>query len=618
MLTHLSIRGLAIIESLDIDFYRGFNVITGETGAGKSILIKALGMLLGGKATPEVVRKGCETASVSGTFRVTAGHRSNAVLHQLGVMPEEASGEQDVLVRRQITTKGRSQAWINDIPVTIGSLREFAESLIDIFGQHDTHRLWAVDFHLTYLDAFLSDPTLSAKYRQTYRELKNAIAALSQLIAEANQGEKDLDYLRFRLSELRDFNPTKADFERLSLQSETMRSASGVMAAGRKAMAILEGQDDDVSVSSRIKELSKALTATKYSGFHDQCQLADKILKDVEELSYGLETVTSKFDFSEDDVDRVEERLSAYQSLMRKHGSHEVGGLEAKLEDLEAKLAVIERTSDIVSSKMADIETRALEALRIGGELSKARKTAIKLIQSRVESELSELAMPGAKFVVDTKTIERHASDFVISGLDPSLHVKWSALTRTLTKLGDRGLEDAEFFMSTNSGETSLPLVKIASGGEMSRVMLALKRALTIGADTCVLVFDEIDTGISGRVADTVGKKIAELGDLCQIVCISHLPQVAAYADTHFIVEKRQNDGRTESTIRRLVGEERAVELAKLLSASSVTEASIRNAAKLLEEASSQKLQSNKSLSPKIPGVVLTRAKKGSSHVQAK
>ena len=584
MLTHLSIQGLAIIESLNIEFATGFNVITGETGAGKSILIKALSLLLGAKSSPDSVRKGFDHATVSGRFILRANHPALKLLESWGVGLEEEPNGFGVLIRRQVSVKGRSGAWLNDVPVTTTSLKEMAETLIDVFGQHDNQRLFDVSFHTHYLDQFLPEKTLAETVHSKWKKASQALLSLREFVDQARGKGRDVDYLMFRLSELDEFKPSLEDYSHASLMTERAKSSFQMSSALQKATSALEDESGE-QLSKRLREVARALSAPRITDLETLATEAAKIAEALDDFSFELGRVASHIDLSEEDIDAAEARIAGYQNLFRKHHVSSAEELIGEWHKSAARAAALEDAAGHVKELIQLFDENVQALLADAKTLTAARIKAAKLICGRVEQELSDLAMPGAKFSVEFEPVVKPSTPIDLQAFESDITQAWVDVLEDWTCLGEHGAERANFYLASNAGEPSLPLARIASGGEISRIMLALKKALVVGAETCVLVFDEIDTGISGRIADTVGRKIAELAGFCQIICISHLPQVSAYADTHYIVEKRQKGDRTESNIRPLGIEERLEEIARLLSGNKVTAASLSHAKSLVDEA---------------------------------
>lgn len=583
MITELSIRGLAIIDSLTIAFSPGFNVITGETGAGKSILIKGLHFLLGGKTATDAIRTGAEQATVTGAFVVPQGHPALGILDRAGIAFDYADHGGGLLVRRQLTLKGRSQGWINDTPVTNALLREVGGTLVDVFGQHENQRLLNESHHLEYLDAFLSDPGKRDLVRDRVREAAAKVDALKELVATFHARTKDHDYFAFRLTALRDFKPTVEDYE--SVQSLCTRGESEVRskAALNQAMAAIDSEDEGPGPAARLRDASRVLV-TLGKELAPLSERADALASEIDELSYELGKLGSRFDVDEREVEAAQERLFGYQDLLRKHGVREITELVEEETRLGQEIAFVESAAETLASEIAGLAKLAEEVVKLASQLSTSRKKAAELLEKRVQLEMRELSMPGARLKAELVAVQRTLPALDLDSVDGALVPKWNAVAEKLSKVGDQGAERCQFLLSSNPGEPLMPLARVASGGEMSRIMLALKKSLVVDAETCVLVFDEIDTGISGRVADVVGRKMRELSSSLQVLCISHLPQVAVYADTHFLV-KKAGTKRTESTILRLSADESAKEIARLLSGAEVSKTGLANARALIKNA---------------------------------
>ena len=598
MLNQLHINGLAIIESLKIDFSRGFNVITGETGAGKSILIKALNLLLGAKASVDAVRHGREAASVSGQFLLPANHKVTACLESYGI-PLELSGNQEagnelqtIIVRRVISAKGRSQAWINDTPVTSGTLREFADALIDVFAQHENHKLLDSDGHLAVLDQFLDDRTLTIKVEAAWRVVAESTSALKKLVSDLALKQRDADYLSFRCEELRKFHPSVEECEKTRNFCDQARHNTYLVSSLRKAAAVIDEGSGDSSIERALREAGRVLqqAASKVPSLQTLADQAFAVAEKASELSFAVGQELSNADTNEDDVDAAQARLAGYQGLFRKMSVLDVESLVAAWGRMEEEVRFIESAAKDAAELFTKIERAIATYKDEAGLLTAARKFAAEKASKAVGKELSELAMKDSRLEVEfISAISAHG----VGGDGPDLACLGEAMAKRwrekilpqFSGVSATGAERVQLLLSANPGEPALPLHKVASGGEVSRIMLALKKALAMGADTCILVFDEIDTGISGRVADIVGRKLAELSKGFQVICISHLPQVAAYADSHFLVHKFGASNRTESTITRLDGEASRTEIARLLSGDEVTESSLAHAATLLKKA---------------------------------
>ena len=587
MLTQLHIQGLAIIDSLTIHFVPGFNVITGETGAGKSILIKALGLLLGAKASAETVRRGRSNATVSGFFDIPADHPYAGVLEHYGIGVESADGVMQVLVRRTVTDKGRSLAWINDTPVTVTVLRELALSLIDVFGQHDNLRLLDAVQHVTYLDQFLIDKSLPRRFSAAYQLILEELHVLSAMASDFSAKRRDCDYLNYRCEELAAFAPSQEDFDRVQdlcrrghhmmALIKGLEEAQGAVDQGAGGDTLARSVWDAGRILGRLATLSPVLAELS-----DQAQ---SVAAQIEELSFGIGKALSEVEVDDQDLEQAQERLAGYQELLRKLSLQQVSELLSEQLRLSSELGFLQSAAAEVGARLKQLKAGVVGLAAAAAQLSEARRQAQGIVKMRIEKDMHELAMPGATMEVELIPLRRTISDFGFAVFGTEAAEAWAEIADILTGLGEQGAEKAQFMLAANEGEAMLPLHKIASGGEISRVMLALKKALAVGADTCILVFDEIDAGISGRVADVVGRKMQELATDFQVICISHLAQVAAYGDAHFFVHKLSKDQRTESTITKLSLKASEEEIARLLSGAEVTASSLANARGLLKKA---------------------------------
>jgi DNA repair protein RecN (Recombination protein N) len=590
VLTQINIQGLAIIDQLAIEFSQGFNVITGETGAGKSILIKALGLLLGAKASAETVRRGRDAAVVSGLFDVPEGHKCTEVLAHYGVPFEVDSGHFPIIIRRQVTSKGRSLAWINDLPVTASVLKDLAASLIDVFGQHDNLRLLDPAMHALYLDQFLPDRALGKEYLTRYQALTESLAELTAMVDDFRAKRRDADYLEFRCEELRKFGPERDDYERVQSLCKKAGSVLNLANALEKAQKCIDEGAGGDSLSTPLFEAAKVLGKLEHLGpeFKGLAEEAATLAARADDLSFAIGRAVSGTELDEGDLESAQERLAGYQVLFRKLAVADIEHLLAERDRLEGELAFIQSAAADVLLRVKALKAKVAELKILAGRLTKARTKAKDVVKKRIEAELHELAMAGAAIDIEFTPVARTLQAMEISLFGEEVARVWAEVADELSELGETGAERAQFLLAANQGEAMLPLHKIASGGEVSRIMLALKKGLAAGADTCILVFDEIDTGISGRVADVVGRKMQELSEHFQVICISHLAQVSAYADTHFLVHKFGKDKRTESTITKLAQRDREEEVARLLSGEEVTETSLANARNLIQRAKSK------------------------------
>ena len=556
MLRVIRVNHLAVIESVDVEFDAGLNVLTGETGAGKSILVEAVSLLLGGRASGDLVRTGEDAATIEAIFE---------------------SGDEELLVRREISAQGRSRAFINGALATAGSLKELSSRLIELHGQHEHQTLLDPSTHLGVLDTFAQLEPLVVPVRRAFEAMREAGDALSRARRALADREARLDLLTFQVGELdraglrSDGSEEDADFAALR---RVLVSAERVERLCEESYASLYESDGAVlaglgGVWRRVSEL-----AALDPQFQPYLDARDGIKSQLEDLALFLRRYADGIEASPARLQEVEERLALLDQLKRKYGPT-LRDAVARREALRAELDDLQCGDARVVALERDYETARECYLATARSLSQARQRVAGQFARELESLLAELAMERTRFDVR----------FVGGDGAMPLESAWTA----------DGIDAVEFFVSPNLGEDLRPLARIVSGGELSRIMLAIKtltfRARLGGANDRTrgiappgLIFDEVDAGIGGRVADVVGRKLRELGSAFQVLCITHLPQIAAYADTHFQIEKQVEAGRTSTTVRRLEGDRRVDELARMMGGEGITEGLRSSAREMLAD----------------------------------
>lgn len=589
MLTQLTIKGLAIIESLSIEFSNQLNVITGETGAGKSILIKALGLVTGSKASADVVRKGFDAAQVTASFHLPKAHKACDVLLELGLPYGLEGAGEDLIIRRQISAKGRSQVWVNDTPVSLSTLKLLGEALIDIFAQHENHRLLDPHLHLHYLDKFLARGDVLEVYEQAYDESQKQLKEIYALTERYQQRARERDYLSFRLKELQKLDPSQSDFDELSAYCERAGRAYEETKIIDESQQILDSGFQDKPISQALREIIKRLEKMSHPNSGSVISEIVSTARDVEaqlnDMSYSLGKLMSELDIDESQLDQWQERLGAYKDLCRKMSVQDVHSLLAERDRLEEEIGFLESAESELIERLAKLAKQCRILSKFAAQLSQERADAFQKIQSSIRNELEQLDMKGAILDAEFLPVQQTLASLDLNDFDQKVKDLWAEIAERLTRLNRFGSEKVQFLLAANPGEPAKPLAKVASGGELSRIMLGIKKVLSVGADTCVMVFDEIDTGISGKTANIVGAKLRDFAKTFQVICISHLAQVAAFGDSHFKVEKSLNMGRTESRIYRLDPQQSAEEIARLLSGEEITVPSLAHAKQLIEKA---------------------------------
>ncbi len=553
MLVLLHIENIAVIEEADIEFLPGFNGLTGETGAGKSIVIDALGAVLGQRTSRDLIRTGAEKAFVSAQF--TGISQELPVLKEQGIEVEEGGS---LLLQREICADGKNVCRVNGRPVGVVQLREIGASLLNIHGQHDGQKLLDEEQHGVFLDRFGHTDALLEAFAARFdamSELKREIRSLQ--MDEAEKARR-VDSLKFQINELERAQLTLGEEEELKSRRNILRNSEKFISAVEGADFYLNGGDSSLGAVAQIREAESALSGAKNFGdtFAELSKRLESVRCEVYDLAETIRDMRCEFDFSPAELDAVEERLDLLYRLGKKYGATTEDML-AYLEKCQNELSAIEYADDTIlqlEMKLSKAEAKAKAAAK---ELSDARRAAAEVLEKLILQELHDLDMTKVRFSICIEEKEMDRS----------------------------GCDQVSFLMSANVGEDLKPIHKIASGGELARIMLALKNVLSEQDEVSTLVFDEVDTGVSGRAAQKVAEKLARISRKKQVLCITHLPQLAAMADTHFSVEKGERDGRTYTRVVCMNDEERKRELARITGGAEITDAMLSGAEELLRQA---------------------------------
>jgi len=560
MLKHLYIKNYALIDELEVSFDRGLNIITGETGAGKSIIIGAMGLLLGDRAQTESVRQGSEKAVVEGIFNVPDSALKN-------IRKFTDSDKSELIIRREIFANGRSRAFVNDSPVTGSVISLIGNYIADLHGQHQHQALLNTDTHIEYIDSFGVNSDLLEKLDQSFKRYQKLKKKLDELNDLQNTAKQKQELLEFQVKQIEEINPGVDEEEELLREEKLLANAEKIVSIAGQLYKMLYEDDDSVSVNlSKASGLFEQITAVD-SSLSKWMQECDSARIAVEEISKFINDYASSVEFDPERLEQIRDRLGAFTLLKKKYG-HSVNEVLNFYKNAKKELGSIENVETEIAGikKSIDAELALLSELCV--EVSKKRKEVSQSLKERVESALSELGLKKASFEIKLSQKESENGPVFIN--DKGFDVT------------GRGIDSAEFYISLNSGEDVKPLSKIASGGEISRIMLALK---TVFADTDnipVLIFDEIDNGISGRIARIVGKKLKEVSENHQVICITHLAQIASLGDRHYSVIKKPMNGRTVTSISALSDSDRVSEIAKLIGGESITESTIQSAKELI------------------------------------
>jgi DNA repair protein RecN (Recombination protein N) len=577
MLRELHISNLAVIADARIELARGLNCFTGATGAGKSLVIGAIEVLLGLRSSAEMLRAGADEGRVSGVFEVR-DKRTLEALERLTDVPVSAEGG-ELLLTRRLYFSGRTSVSLCGHPITLGMLKQVAESLVDVHGQHDHQYLLKPSNQLDVIDQYADLWPLRERYYATYGALRDAQQQLDELGASRTLRQQQLELYRFQADEIDAAQLDPAEYEELRSRASVLENLEKLKKdAGAAHGALYEA---DGSVLERMKMISAVLSELSQLDYNLKPvagALRDATIE-LEDAAFDLGRYLDKLDLDPSELVEVTDRLNTINRVLNKHGDPIEATLQHRRE-IGQKIAELEKQTDDFSAIQQQIDPLTRELNELGTELSEKRRSAAKKLAPRIERELAELGMEKAKFTIN----------FTSSAATPS------------------GIDQIEFIVQTNPGLAAQPLRKIASGGELSRIMLALKGVLALGDRVSVLVFDEIDANVGGRLGSVIGEKLRDLAIHHQVLCITHLPQIASYADRHLTVRKESTGAETRTTVRRVEGTERVAELAEMIGGERVTEITRAQAKELLGAAGGGE---SKSVSVTVPRRPAARAAAG-------
>lgn len=555
MLVSLVIDNIAVIEHTDIDFSAGFNVMTGETGAGKSIVIDSINAILGERTSRELIRHGAPSASVTAVFDALPDSVT-AEIRSLGIEPEE---DGSLIVSRVISAEGKNRCRINGQPATVSALKGVVGGLINIHGQHDSQSLLNPDKHMQFIDAFAQNGALLSDYRASYRHYCAIRRELSKLNAAEEDKQRRLEVLRYQIEELEKAQITPGERAQLEERRTLIHHAKKVADAAHQSYAALTGEDENASGAyDLITGASQSLAAVApfYPQYGTVAQKLEELSYLVEECSAEIRDSMENLDADENELGQIESRLDELYQLSLKYGSTEdemLSYLDSARGEAESIICSDERAQEL----SAQLDVIRDEVISRAMALTRSREKAAEALSVQVQESLAQLDMPDTRFVVN----------------------------RTETPAGSNGAETMEFYISANAGEPPRPLSKIASGGELSRVMLALKNVLSAQDDVPTLIFDEIDTGVSGRAAQKIGRMMRRVAGGHQVICVTHLAPIAAMANTHFRIQKESDGQRTYTRVQSLDLEGRKYELARITGGDNITRLQLENAEEMIRAA---------------------------------
>lgn len=554
MLKELSIENIAIVKKECIEFDNGFSVLTGETGAGKSIIIDSIGLIMGARFSKELIRSGEENARVSALFTELTEHEKD-FLENAG-FPAEDDGT--FFIQRKISVSGASSAIVNGRTVTVSVLRTIGEFLINIHGQHASQALLEEENHILYLDAMANDSSLLSEYSKIYEEYSETKNKIEELKKKENEKERTIELLKYQLNDIDSVKPKKGEEEALEINKKKIADAEKISKYSTLVYRALYRNEKGLSASELISKASDAISILS-----DIIPDAASYVETLRDFAYRIEDIAETI-HKECDVgyknpseilDRIESRLNSISKLKRKYGST-VEDIIAYREKIATELKSLEHSEETITDLSNDLKEIKDRLSEKAAKITEVRNIAAKDLEERIVSELRFLEMEKVRFKISVTPLKEFSAN---------------------------GNDAVSFLVSANPGEPLLPLSKIASGGELSRTMLALKCALADNERTPTLIFDEIDTGISGKTSHKIGIKLSDCAKSCQVICVTHSPQIAAVAKSHFMVSKREIGGRTESDVKKLSYDERIHEIARIIGGATINAQTIAAAKDLVD-----------------------------------
>ena len=560
MLTQLHIENIAVIEKADIEFRKGLTVLTGETGAGKSIIVDSLGAVLGARTSRELVRTGADKGVVTAVFETNNADK--------WLEDNDIDLEDEIIIQRRISAEGKNSCRVCGVPVSVSQLRELGALLLDIHGQNDGRQLMDEANHLAYLDGYGDYGETIDRFKSAYADYKACKKEIQRLSMDEIEKERMADSLQYQIDELEKAQLKVGEEEELTAKRDLLRNSEKLTEALNGAYNALYAADQNAqSLTDEASALigRAAVIADDLRETADIIENASSLLFDASER---IRDFRDSLEFSPEEYDNIESRLSLIKKLRRKYNMDEEAML-AHLDDCRRKLSELEYAGDMLIKLNKQLEKHIDNCKRIAAELSEKRRAAAESLEKRIVSELKDLSMPSVRFSVSVEPLE---SDV---GFDAT------------------GADDVKFLISANAGEALGRISKIASGGELSRIMLAMKTVFSKNDPIETMVFDEIDTGVSGIAAQRVGEKMSDLSRGKQVLCITHLPQIAAIADNHDLIEKTERNGRTYTEVQELDRKGRALELARMHGGDNISELTLASAEEQLLAADKYRLTRN-------------------------
>ena len=553
MLKSLNIENIAVIEKADIEFSGGLNVLTGETGAGKSIVVDSINAILGERTSKELVRHGADNANVVALFE-NINSDVETMLNDLGITPEE---DKTLIISRKISNQGKSNCRINGAPCTVGMLKELGSKLVNIHGQHDSQQLLNSDMHYKFVDMLSDDKAIYDEYKKSFKNLVAVRKQLKKLTADADDKDKQLELLEYQINEISQADIKVGEIEQLKQRKTFLLNAKNIISALNTALSAINGDDDNAGIKSVVESSLADFDSIQdvdgdLKAIYNQC---DTVNEQLEIFKDALSNKLYSIDYDESELDNIEERLNLLYNFANKYGETEQDMLNY-LANADKQRNSIVNSDEEIERLSAEYDSALDKTVRAADILSAHRKGLAYKLEQDVQEELLFLDMPKIKFSVNFEK----------------------------GNLSLNGYDKIEFLISTNPGEPLKPLAKIASGGELSRIMLAIKNIVARYDVIDTLIFDEIDTGVSGRASRKIGLKLKDVSRHTQVICVTHSAQIASVADCHLLIEKRINLESTYTSVKSLDFEGRKHELARIMGGLEITDSLLKSAEELLSE----------------------------------
>lgn len=557
MLKELHIRNFALIDKLDIDFELGFSVITGETGAGKSIVLGAIGLLMGQRADTKAIKTGEQKCSIEAHFNLSAYDMKDWFDEN-----EIDFDADDCIIRRELTASGKSRGFINDTPASVHQMKELGEMLMDVHSQHQNLLLQKEDFQLNTVDIIAHNTKEREGYSKAFHELHDAEKALAELKNSISDNRKNEEFMRFQLDELTAANFVKGEQEELEQEQESASHTEDIKSALYEADVLLNGDDNDII--SNLKQVCSSIESITrvYPHVEELSERLESAYIEIKDIASDISSTLDDVEFDPERLEYINNRLDTIYSLEKKYSKGNVEELIEERDRLQKAIDAIDNSDEDLKELSAKVDTLRKKAQQLAETLTKTRTKAAKTVEDEIHKRLTALGMPNVQFAVE----------LTCNKTEDSSH---------LTKDGQ---DKIAFMFSANKGMALRPVSQVASGGEIARVMLSLKAMISGAVKLPTIIFDEIDTGVSGKMAEKMADIMKEMGEANrQVISITHLPQIAAKGSFHYKVEKHDTESGTTSLMRRLNDEERVQEIAQMLSGENITDAALTNARELLK-----------------------------------